>query len=202
MIAAPPLHQTGPSGARTAAPPGRAGNFDEPLDVQRETELNEKRDMAMFQPLVWQGKTLEAWSLCRLALHRRFMMSLMPVPGHLWGQVTEAHAPDAMLFLWLAHHPMETIVSLAGHPVALWVRVFEWAERMIPKSQWDEALGLMLKTFELGKITEVKVRQEASRSGLGEPVPCPREKSRSSRSSAPKGTARRKKSAGGPRCRS
>ena len=193
LAAAPPL-----SGIPAAPPPGLPVDADSPLDLNLESIYEDRRTAAQHQPLIWQGRTLQPWSLWRRALHKRLMMSLAPVPKHLWGENAEAHAPDAMLFLWLAHHPIEPIVTLSSQPAALWVEVLTWAEKTIPHAQWPQALQLMLDTFDLARITEVNVRQEAAKSRLGEPPPCPAPKRPSSASSRRKGTAARKPSAGTP----
>lgn len=190
MKPAPSLHATA-----TAVPPV-APDFDAPVNLHLEAELTQKRADSFTAPLLWQARSLQPWSLLRHAMHRRLMQHLCPVPGHLWGEDLEAHAPDAMLFLWLAHQESVLIVQLAGQPVALWLAVFGWAEKNLPRDQWPAAIELMTSTFDLGKITEVRVREASGHSSAGEPQPSPSPRPRSSRSSVPRGTAPRKKSAG------
>jgi hypothetical protein len=192
MLPAPPLHTVNP-----VTPVNQVPDFDAPLNLQIERELEAKREAAYTAPLLWQGRQLQPWSLLRHALHRRLMQHLCPVPHHLWGEDLEAHAPDAMLFLWLATQGDTFIVQLAGQPVALWLAVFGWAEKSLPRDQWPAAIELMTTTFELGKITEVRVREAEGRTTAGEsPPPSPPQKPPSSRSSVPRDTAPRKKSAG------
>lgn len=191
MSPAPPLAPT-PS----AAPPPPPADFDSPLDLQIQADLEAKRDDAYLAPLLWQGQPLQPWSLLRHAMHRRLMQHLCPVPHHLWGQDIEAHAPDAMLFLWLAHQADTLIVQLAGQPIALWLAVFGWAEKNLPRPQWPAAIDLMAATFELGKLTEVRVQEAEGRTHAGEPQPSPPQKPPSSPSSAAPATAPRKRSAG------
>lgn len=190
LPAAPPLHPA------ASPPPLAAADFDAPVNLQLERDLAAKREQAYTAPLLWQGRQLQAWSLMRQALHRRLMQHLAPVPHHLWGEDIEAHVPDALLFLWLAHQEETLILQLCGQPVALWLAVFTWAEKAVPRDQWRAALDLMLSTFEQGKITEVRVREAEGRTHAGEPVPSPSPKPPSSPSSAPPVTARRKTSAG------
>ncbi len=145
-------------------------DFDSPLEVAREREAEEKREAAFLVPQVmWQGQALEPWSLMRHALHKRLMQHLCPVPGNLWGEDVEAHAADAMLFLWLASHPREMILILAGQPQVLWMRVFDWAEKSLPRKLWPEALEKMVEVFDQGKVTETAVRPEAGGRGVGKP---------------------------------
>lgn len=172
-------------------------DFDSPLDLQFEKELAARREAAYTAPLIWQGQPLQHWSLMRHALHRRLMQHLAPVPREQWGADMEAHAPDAMLFLWLASQPEMLILQLAMQPLALWLAVFTWAEKNLPRQQWTAAINLMLETFELGKITEVRVREAEGQSSAGESQTPSRARRRpSSRSSAPLATAARKRSAG------
>lgn len=192
MLPAPPLHPVNP-----VNPVNQVPDFDAPLDLQIQRELEAKREAAYTAPLLWQTRQLQPWSLLRHALHRRLMQHLCPVPHHLWGDDLEAHAPDAMLFLWLAHQEDTLIVQLAGQPIALWLSVFGWAEKHLPRDHWRTAIDLMTTTFELGKITEVRVREAEGRTTAGEsPPPSPPQKPPSSPSSPPPVTAPRKKSAG------
>lgn len=189
--------QTAPPLCQAPAPPSQAPDFDSPINLQIERELEAKREAAYSAPLLWQDRQLKDWSIMRHAMHRRLMQHLCPVPHHLWGADLEAHAPDAMLFLWLANQDDTLIVQLAGQPVALWLAVFGWAEKNLPRSQWHAAIDLMTSTFELGKITEVRVREAPGRSNAGEsPPPSPPQKPPSSAYCAPLATARRKKSPG------
>lgn len=191
MHPAPPLSQPPPQVSPTAP------DFDAPLDLQIERQLEAKREAAYTATLTWQSRTLQPWSLMRHAMHRRLMQHLCPVPHHLWGDDLEAHAPDAMLFLWLAHQEDTLIIQLAGQPIALWLAVFTWAEKHLPRPQWPAAIELMTTTFELGKLTEVRVREASGRTNAGEsPPPSPPQKPPSSPSSAPLATAPRRKSAG------
>jgi hypothetical protein len=196
MQAAPPLHTVNP-----VNPVNQAPDFDAPLNLQIEREIEAKREAAYTAPLIWQGRQLQPWSLLRHAMHRRLMQHLCPVPHHLWGEDLEAHAPDAMLFLWLANQSDTFIVQLAGQPVALWLAVFGWAEKSLARESWPAAIDLMTSTFELGKITEVRVREAEGRINAGEPVPSPPQKPPSSPCSVPRATAPRKKSPGAGRYR-
>lgn len=192
MNAAPPLSQS-PETPHSQS----SADFDSPIELRLEHELETRREAAYTSPLLWQGRQLKEWSILRHAMHRRLMQHLCPVPHHLWGEDEEAHAPDAMLFLWLAHQDHTLIVQLAGQPIALWLSVFSWAEKHLPRNQWRAAIDLMTSTFELGKITEVRVREAEGRSNAGEsPAHSQPQKPPSSRSSPPPATARRKRSAG------
>lgn len=192
MHAAPPLHAPSP-----VPPAPHQPDFDAPINLELEKQLQERREQAYTAPLMWQGRQIQPWSLLRHALHRRLMQHLSPVPQNLWGADLEAHAPDAMLFLWLAHQPEMLILQLAAQPVALWLSVFTWAETHLQRPLWPAALVLMTETFDLGKITEVRVREAAGQNHAGEPQPpSPAPRRPSSASSAPRATARRKKSAG------
>lgn len=194
MITAPPLHTINP--VNPVNPVNQAADFDAPLNLQIERDLEAKREAAYTAPLLWQGRQLQPWSLMRHAMHRRLMQHLCPVPHHLWGEDLEAHAPDAMLFLWIAHQQDTLIVQLAGQPIALWLAVFGWAEKHLPRPDWPAAIDLMTSTFELGKLTEVRVREAEGRTNAGEPVPSPPQKPPSSPSSPPPATAPRRRSAG------
>jgi len=197
MQPAPPLH------APPAPPPTpHVPDFDAPINLELEKQLQERREHAYTAPLLWQGRQLQPWSLLRHAMHRRLMQHLSPVPQNLWGADLEAHAPDAMLFLWLAHQPEMLILQLAAQPVALWLSVFTWAETHLQRDLWTAALALMTETFDLGKITEVRVREAAGQNHAGEPQPpSPAPRRPSSPFSAPRATAPRKKSAGAGRSR-
>lgn len=144
------------------------GDFDSPLDLQAEKAVEAKREAAYLLPVMWEGQAIKPWSLLRHAMHRRLIQHLAPVPPNLWGSDVDAHAADALLFLWLAHHEEQLILTLAGQPVLLWMQVFNWGEKAVPKEKWSAALELMLATFEQGKVTEVKVREEASAPGKPE----------------------------------
>lgn len=167
LIEAPSL-----AGSRAEGPPpvmeGLADAGDTPLDLRIQDEAEKRREGAALQTLVWEGKTLKPWSLMRHALHRRFIQTLSPIPVENWGADIDAHGPDVMLFLWLASHSEEHILSLIGNPMALWLVVFAWGEQNLPRAKWEAAMTLMLQTFDLGRLTEVKVTEEAGKS-VGKP---------------------------------